>query len=99
MRRRDFLQQPVLFVLANGLGRRVQAASESNDQFDAAASKGRRFLGSLFDPTLDLLPEYRGARVYWLYHDNYLAAKTLRASHPELSGRIEKAIKYVEKLK
>lgn len=92
MKRRDFLQQPVLFVLAGGLGQRAQAASESNDQFDAAASKGRRFLGSLFDPTLDLLPEYRGARAYWLYHDNYLASKILRPTHPEVSERIEKAI-------
>jgi hypothetical protein len=40
-----------------------------------------------------LLPEYRGARVYWLYHDNYLAAKVLAGSHPELSAKIRKAIR------
>jgi hypothetical protein len=92
MKRRDFLQRTALFVLADGLGRRVHAASNSNERFLAAASKGREFLVNLLDPTLGLLPEYRGATVYWLFHDNYLAAKILRASHPDVSGRIEKAI-------
>jgi hypothetical protein len=99
MKRRDFLQRTALLILADRLGRRVHAASDSNDGFLAAASKDREFLVNFLDPTLGLLPEYRRAKVYWLYHDNYVAAKTLRASHPQLSGRIEKAIKYVEKLK
>jgi hypothetical protein len=40
-----------------------------------ATAKARTFLAGLFDPELGLLPEYRGATVYWLFHDNYLAAK------------------------
>lgn len=38
------------------------------------------------------MPEYRGATVYWLFHDNYLASKVLAASHPKISQRISKAI-------
>jgi hypothetical protein len=59
----------------------------------AASAKGRRFLTDLFDPVLSLLPEYRGARVYWLYHDNYLAAKVLARTDPALAGKITAAIK------
>ena len=57
-----------------------------------AAQKGRTFLVNLVDPDLGLLPEYRGAKVYWLFHDNYLAAKVLAASHPETAQRILTAI-------
>jgi hypothetical protein len=46
------------------------------------------FLANLFDPRLNLLPEYRGANVYWLSHDNYLAAKALSASHPKMAQSI-----------
>jgi hypothetical protein len=60
---------------------------------EAAAAKGRRFLGGLLDPALDLLPEYRGANVYWLYHDNYLAAKALARTDPALAKRITAAIR------
>jgi hypothetical protein len=49
-------------------------------------------LVGLLDPTLDLLPEFRGSSVYWLYHDNYLAAKVLEKSHPGLARKIVKAI-------
>ena len=56
-------------------------------------AKGRAFLVSLFDPALDLLPEYRGSPVYWLFHDNYLAAKVLKAAHSEMAARIERAIR------
>jgi hypothetical protein len=44
------------------------------------------------DPELGLLPEYRGATVYWLFHDNYLAAKVLSASHPKIANTIRSAI-------
>jgi hypothetical protein len=54
--------------------------------------RGRRFLAGLFDPALDLLPEYRGAKVYWLFHDNYLAAKVLAQSHRDLAGNITAAM-------
>lgn len=57
-----------------------------------AAQKGRTFLTNLFDPALSLLPEYRGAKVYWLFHDNYLAAKVLAVSHPKIAQSIRAAM-------
>jgi hypothetical protein len=57
-----------------------------------AAKRGRLFLAGLFDPSIGLVPEYRGSKTYWLYHDNYLAAKVLQSSHPDLAERIVKSI-------
>jgi hypothetical protein len=57
-----------------------------------ATQKGRTFLVSLLDPDLGLLPEYRGANVYWLFHDNYLAGKILEVSHPQTAQTIRAAI-------
>ncbi len=54
--------------------------------------KGRTFLVSLVDTNLDLLPEYRGAKVYWVFHDNYLASEVLAVSHPQISKRIVAAM-------
>ena len=54
--------------------------------------KGRSFLVGLLDAELGLLPEYRGAKVYWLFHDNYLAAKVLKVSHPEVAQTIRAAM-------
>jgi hypothetical protein len=58
-----------------------------------AIARGREFLVGLFNPELKLLPEFRGAQVYWLYHDNYLAAKVLAPTHPDLARRITEAIR------
>jgi hypothetical protein len=49
-------------------------------------------LADLFDDEVALLPEFRGHSVYWLYHDNYLAAKVLAKSHPKLATSIADAI-------
>jgi regulation of enolase protein 1 (concanavalin A-like superfamily) len=57
-----------------------------------ATEKGRKFLVVLLNTNLDLLPEYRGAKVYWVFHDNYLAAKVLDSSRPEISKRIGAAM-------
>src|ERR1017187_1536836 len=57
-----------------------------------AIQRGRMFLVNLMDSVLGLLPEYRGANVYWLFHDNYLAAKVLAVSHPKIAQRIMRAI-------
>ncbi len=57
-----------------------------------ATEKGRNFLISLLDTNLDLVPEYRGAKVYWVFHDNYLASKVLTLSHSEISQRIVAAM-------
>jgi hypothetical protein len=59
----------------------------------SAVSNGRTFLVELLDPSLDLLPEYRGANVYWLYHDNYLAAKVLNETLPDVAQKIRAAMK------
>lgn len=59
----------------------------------AAVARGRDFLTGLFNPELGLLPEYAGAHVYWLYHDNYLAAKVLAPTQPDLARKITEAIR------
>jgi hypothetical protein len=59
----------------------------------SAAERGRGFLASLFDPTVGLLPEFRKSKVYWLYHDNYLAAKVLERTEPDLAKKIKDVIK------
>jgi len=66
---------------------------ESEERYVAeAAKKGREFLVSLVDADTNLLPEYPGSSVYWLFDDNYLAHKALKESHPEVSRAIEQAI-------
>ncbi len=57
------------------------------------ARQGEKFLVGLFDPTMDLLPEYPGSTVYWLYHDNYLAAKVLEGVDDDLVKRIRGRIR------
>ena len=57
-----------------------------------AIRRGEAFLVGLLDPELGLLPEYRGADVYWLYHDNYLAAKVLAKGRPEFARGLTAAI-------
>ena len=44
-------------------------------------------------PEIGLLPEFRGSNVYWLYHDNYLAAKVLDRTEPDLAAKIREAIR------
>ena len=55
--------------------------------------RGEGFLTNLFDAGLNLLPEYRGSRTYWLFHDNYLAAHLLDSARPDLSHRIRSALR------
>lgn len=47
----------------------------------------------MFDPAMDLLPEFRGSNTYWLYHDNYLAAHVLASGHSSLAEKIHRRIK------
>ncbi|MGD9646813.1 MAG: twin-arginine translocation signal domain-containing protein [Pirellulales bacterium] len=70
-----------------------EAARSLRDKATAAKRRGHRFLLGLFDPVVELLPEYRGADVYWLYHDNYLAAKVLADTDQEMAARIERSIR------
>jgi len=86
-RRRFFLSTAALGFTAT---RRRAAAATAPLASQVAA--GENFLAGMFDPALDLLPEFPGASVYWLYHDNYLAAKRLDATRPDLATRIRTAI-------
>jgi len=75
------------------MGDRVWCAAPATDRLVEAIESGRKFLVNLLDPTLDLLPEFQGSTTYWLYHDNYLAAKVLQSSHPTVAARITKAMR------
>jgi hypothetical protein len=57
-----------------------------------AITRGLNFLTNLYDPQVRLLPEFRGAKVYWLYHDNYLAAKVLAPTEPRLAATLIESI-------
>lgn len=59
---------------------------------EIAIDRGDSFLTSLFDRELNLLPEYQGSKTFWLFHDNYLAAKVLKTKHPEIAAQIMNAI-------
>jgi hypothetical protein len=83
------LASPLLLYRVTDAG----ARSAVPKALGGAAARGRRFLTDLFDPALDLLPEYKGAKVYWLYHDNYLAAKALAGTDPALANKITAAIR------
>jgi hypothetical protein len=91
--RRNLLRTIGAYVVLDRFGTGLLADVPANAKLAEAADRGRRFLESLVDPALDLLPEYRGAKVYWLYHDNYLASKVLAKSNPGLSDRITAAIR------
>ncbi|HEY1174489.1 MAG TPA: serine hydrolase domain-containing protein [Verrucomicrobiae bacterium] len=67
-------------------------AAKSSTTNATAITKGRQFLVNLMDEELGLLPEFRTAKVYWLYHDNYLAAKVLNTSHPAIAKRLRDSI-------
>jgi hypothetical protein len=81
------------FVLDRLGGTALVADVPTKDIFAESATRGRRFLEGLFDPTLELLPEYRGAKVYWLFHDNYLASKVLADSNADLANKIRGSIR------
>lgn len=78
MTRRFFLALPLLAAAANPAA--------------GATTRGREWLVKMQHPELHLLPEYEGAKVIWLYHDNWLAARVLAASHPQVSRQILAAI-------
>lgn len=67
--------------------------ANSDQAVEQAIAKGKQFLVDLLDPELDLLPEFQGSKTYWLFHDNYLAAKVLKKSHPTIAAKIDAALK------
>jgi hypothetical protein len=62
-------------------------------EYADAVAHGERFLAGLLDPALDLLPEFAGSDTYWLFHDNYLAAKVLEHTDPKAAAKIRAAMK------
>ncbi len=91
--RRGFLRAVGGFCVSGLLGRRTLADEPNPPPPIRAEERGRRWLAGLFDPAVDLLPEFPGSKVYWLYHDNYLAAKVLERTNPDLAVKIRAAIK------
>jgi hypothetical protein len=91
--RRQWLSQAGMAVCAIHLSQNHSLQARENRNIAEAVAKGRAFLVSLLDPAVDLLPEYSGANIYWLFHDNYLAAKVLQQSNPEVATRIQRAIR------
>lgn len=57
-----------------------------------ASARGEKFLADLYDPELRLLPEFRGSKTFWLFHDNYLAAKLLADPQPKLAAEIQRSL-------
>ena len=70
----------------------ARAATSPGADIARSIQRGESFLTNLFDARLDLLPEYRGSRTCWLFHDNYLAAHLLADTRPDLSRRIHSAL-------
>lgn len=68
------------------------AAAEDLTWIVPFLERGESFLAGLLDPAVGLLPEYQGARVYWLFHDNYLAAHALERARPDLARRIRETL-------
>ena len=91
--RRHFLQFSAGFLAAGPWSRTGLAVEPDQPTPEIAASRGRRPSPCPSDPAVGLLPEFRGSNVYWLYHDNYLAAKVLDRTEPDLAGKIRDAIK------
>jgi hypothetical protein len=82
----------VLVIMAAVLPSRAAEPVPEVQALSGVIARGEMFLTNLFDAELGLLPEYRGAKVYWLFHDNYLAAKLLDAPRPDLSARIRASL-------
>ncbi len=93
MRRRPFGEGllPILGCLFWGAA--LVADDKVGVEPAAMARQGEKFLVGLFDPSVELLPEYAGSKVYWLYHDNYLAAKVLEGVDDGLAKRIRERIR------
>jgi len=83
--------KPLLLLTA--LAAFISASTAWTAPFPSEATeKGRTFLVNLFDPDLGLLPEYHGANVFWIFHDNYLAAKVLATTNPKIAEKIKSAM-------
>lgn len=70
----------------------AQEPTESAELSKTIAN-GREFLLRAVHPELNLLPEFEGHKVIWLYHDNYLAAKVLARTNPAVATKIVESIR------
>jgi hypothetical protein len=92
MKARKFQRCLLLWTSVFALSCRASAAIATQGEIVQRIERGESFLTNLFDAQLQLLPEYRGSRTYWLFHDNYLAAHLLAGTHLDLSRRIRSAM-------
>lgn len=83
---------PIVLLLVSLFPARAAETVSPTGSAKAAVERGETFLARLFDAELNLLPEYRGSRTYWLFHDNYLAAKVLDTTRPDLSRLIRASL-------
>jgi hypothetical protein len=88
-----WMRMPVVGSLWCCVAALTCSAAVGRGEIDERIERGERFLTNLFDAHMELLPEFEGSRTYWLFHDNYLAAKLLERSRPDLSGRIWSALR------
>jgi hypothetical protein len=91
--RRRFFQTTVALLTTGPTVPHSRAGGLDRQKAQDAATRGRRFLTLLYDPAVGLLPEFRGSKTYSHYHDNYLAAKVLGHSEPDMAGKITEAIR------
>lgn len=81
-----------LWFLLFPLACRAAAAPSPGADIAERIQRGGSFLTNLFDARLQLLPEFRGSKTYWLFHDNYLAAHWLDRTRPDLSHQIRSTL-------
>ena len=73
-------QERQLSVSTPSPGTNRLAPSTSASAYLEVVGKGPDFLANLMNAELDLLPEYRGANVYWLFHRVYKLALAMIAA-------------------
>jgi hypothetical protein len=89
---RTFLLAAALARVA-GFAATVGAPQEVSDlQQNQRVERGLAFLSHLFDRELNLMPEFSSSKTYWLFHDNYLAARVLANTRREMSEQIQAAL-------
>ncbi|MBI5211517.1 MAG: hypothetical protein HY927_16205 [Elusimicrobia bacterium] len=59
---------------------------------EPSAGAALGYLEGMFDPGVGLLRQLKGSNDYWLFQDNYLAARVLAADRPKLAEKIRTAL-------
>jgi hypothetical protein len=88
-----FLVLSVALLFASAAQAVEPGTNQPIEQISHRIVRGEKFLAELFDPAMNLLPEFRESKTFWLFHDNYLAAKLLTTSHPALAAKINATLR------